>query len=118
MVRTEIVTLKIRVSYMELIRKGVKRFEVRDEDFAPVDVIYYVDAATLRPLGAYSVVRTFCMNREQDKESIRYAAISRDDFYCLFPKSENGGPKALWVAEIGSPVVISEVLGGLINGDH
>lgn len=118
LIRTEIVTLKIKRRYMDLIVHGVKRFEVRDESLASVNFVHYIDSVTLESLGVYSVARTFCLTRDHDVESIQYAAIECDDFYRLFPNLDNGGPVKLWIAELGAPVDLLEVLGGSVYGDH
>lgn len=111
MTKSTVATLKIRPSIFDLIRKGIKEYEIRDSSLERVDVICYLDCETGAFLGSYSVGGVECVNRAADQQTIERSGVNVETFYDLFPPVSVGGPEVLWVAKLQSPVDINDALG-------
>lgn len=115
---TTIITAKIRPNYYSLIVSGFKRFEVRSESFGQADAIRYIDSVDGTFLGIRRILGVTHLNRSQDDDAKRYAAIGEDDFYRLFPRPEDGGPYELWAAKIGDDVTLDQLFSEEEEGIH
>lgn len=111
MTKSTVATLKIRPSIFDLIRNGIKEYEIRDSSLEGVDIICYLDSVTGAFLGSYSVDGVERVGRSADQQTIWRSGVNADTFYELFPPSSVGGPDALWVAKLQNPVDINDALG-------
>lgn len=101
MKKTTIITAKIRERYAALIDQGVKRYEIRSDSLDGIDAIHLVSTETGKSLGTYVVVNTLCFDRDDDIRVMSLAQTTPEQFYELFPRPEDGGPRKLWAAELG-----------------
>lgn len=111
MTKSTVATLKIRPSIFDLIRNGVKEYEIRDSSLEGVDVICYLDSETGAFLGSFTVDEVERVDRSTDQQTIECSGVDVDTFYELFPPASVGGPDALWVAKLQNPVDINDALG-------
>lgn len=111
MTKSTVATLKIRPSIFDLIRDGIKEYEIRDSSLEGVDIICYLDSETGAFLGSFAVGRVECVGRSADQKTIERSGVNADIFYELFPSVSVGGPEALWVARLQNPVDINDALG-------
>lgn len=111
MTKSTVATLKIRPSIFDLIRKGIKEYEIRDSSLEGVDVICYLDSETGAFLGSFTVDGVERVGRSADQKTIERSGVDVDTFFELFPPASVGGPDALWVAKLQKPVDINDALG-------
>lgn len=111
MTKSTVATLKIRPSIFNLIRNGIKEYEIRDSSLEGVDVICYLDSETGAFLGSFAVGDVDCVDRGVDQQTIVSSGVNADTFYDLFPPVSAGGPKVLWVAKLQKPIDINAALG-------
>ncbi|MCI1644390.1 MAG: hypothetical protein LKI21_07620 [Bifidobacterium crudilactis] len=112
MKRTVIVSAKIIGSYAELIRRGVKRYEIRSDPFCDAEAIRYIDASDGSELGLYTIVESFPVDRSEEQRLIQLSSISVQEFQNLFPPVSQGGQPTLWVAKLGGATTLTELLKG------
>ena len=112
MERKVFITAKIRDRLFDLIRTGRKRYEVRDASFEDARMIVYISAEDLSLLGIYELGESMALDRGDDTETIRLSGVSEKDFHELFPPPDRGGASKLWVARIGAPINVEQLLGG------
>lgn len=110
--KTVVISAKIREKYAELIRAGIKRYEIRIEPFDDAQAIRYVGAKDGEELGLYRINASYSINRDEEERLMAMSAISAKEFHQLFPPIDQGGPGTLWVAEIGEPVTMEQLLKG------
>jgi hypothetical protein len=108
--KTIVISARIKEEYMRLIRTGVKRYEIRVDPFDDAQAIRYVGAESGKELGIYRIKSTSRLNRSDEDRLIRMSAIGKEGFLQLFPPVVQGGPDRLWVAEIGEPVTVENLL--------
>ena len=111
MTKSTVATLKIRPEIFELIRSGLKHYEVRAASLDGVNVICYLDSESGDFLGSYSVGGVEQVGRDHDVQTIERSGVSADTFYDLFPRLSDDGPSTLWVARIDKPVDLHVALG-------
>ena len=70
MTKSTVATLKIRPSIFNLIRNGIKEYEIRDSSLEGVDVICYLDSETGAFLGSFIVGDVECVDRVADQRTI------------------------------------------------
>jgi hypothetical protein len=84
-----IITAKIQPDIYDMIVRGQKRFEVRNESFHNADYIRYIDATTGHELGIYQLGTEMCFDGH-DAAARAFccacAAISPKTFNELFPR--------------------------------
>lgn len=111
----KIVTLasaKIRRPFYELIRAGVKRYEVRTAPLSNVDAFVFRDDHSGEVLDILRIEEAFPVERDDDQLALRLSGIGAGDFRELFPRPEDGGPERLWVAKLGERVSFDELMRG------
>lgn len=111
MTKSTVATLKIRPSIFNLIRNGIKEYEIRDSSLEGVDVICYLDSETGAFLGSFIVGDVERVDRGADQRTIERSGVNVETFYDLFPPVSVGGPEVLWVAKLQRPVDINDALG-------
>ena len=111
----KIITLasaKIRRAFYELIRPGVKRYEVRTAPLSNVDAFVFRDDHSGEVLDILRIEEAFPVERDDDHLALRLSGIGAGDFRELFPRPEDGGPERLWVAKLGERVSFDELMRG------
>lgn len=118
MKRTTIITAKLKDGFFDLIRRGEKKYEVRDEPFGDARIIRYVSSTSGRQLGMFGLGDRSKAGRREDERLIKLAAIPESEFYELFPPTEKGGAEELWIAEILGPMTIDDLFAGEQNDER
>lgn len=111
MTKSTVATLKIRPSIFDLIRNGIKEYEIRDSSLEGVDIICYLDSETGAFLGSFAVGGVECVGRSADQNTIERSGVNAETFYDLFPPVSLEGPEVLWIAKLQGPVDINDALG-------
>lgn len=85
---TTIATAKIKSDRFELIKNGIKHYEVQDESFHGATAIRYVDSETGKVLGVYWLGPEDVFDRTHDQLLQTMTVLNSTIFYKLFPKDE------------------------------
>jgi hypothetical protein len=106
-----IITTKIQPDIYDMVLRGQKRFEVRNESFHDADYIRYISSTTGRELGIYQLgpEKLFDGQDPADRDFCQScAAISPKTFNKLFPRLAFHDTD-LHVAPIGDPRAFSDI---------
>lgn len=105
MTKSTVATLKIRPSIFNLIRNGIKEYEIRDSSLEGVDVICYLDSETGAFLGSFAVGDVECVDRGADQRTIERSGVNVETFYDLFPPVSVGGLKFCGLPNFKDPLI-------------
>lgn len=108
---TIIITAKIRPDIYDMVRRGKKRFEVRNRSFHDADYIRYISSTTGRELGIYQLGPEKCFDGQDPADRSfcqACAGISPETFNDLFPRFSFRSTD-LHVAPIGERRATSDI---------